>query len=116
MCTLGDPLSDLGALLAYWTEPSDPPYFHSISMMPASTTGDLEFLSRAELVAHYAEKSGRPVHNVHFYHALGLFRLAVILAQIYVRYVGGQTQDGRFAAFGELIPLTIRAAEAVASG
>jgi aminoglycoside phosphotransferase (APT) family kinase protein len=112
MCTLGDPLADLGALLAYWTEPSDPSYFQAISMMPASELG---FLTRAELIARYAESSGRSVENVHFYHALGLYRLAVILAQIYVRYLRGQTQDARFAAFGELIPLTIRAAEAVSS-
>jgi aminoglycoside phosphotransferase (APT) family kinase protein len=76
-----------------------------MTMMP---TGDLGFLSRAELVARYCEKSGRSVHNIHFYHTLGLFRLAVIIAQIYVRYVRGQTQDGRFAAFGGLIPLIVR--------
>jgi aminoglycoside phosphotransferase (APT) family kinase protein len=112
MCTLGDPLSDLGALLAYWSEPSDPPHFQPISMMPA---GALGFLTRAELVVRYAAKSGRPIDDIHFYHTLGLFRLAVILAQIYVRYARGQTQDGRFAAFGELIPLTVRAAREVSS-
>lgn len=112
MCTLGDPLCDLGALLAYWSEPDDPPYFQAISMMP---TGDLGFPSRAELAAWYAEKSGRSIHNLHFYHALGLYRLAVIIAQIYIRYLRGQTQDGRFEAFGPMIPLTVRAAEEIAN-
>lgn len=111
MCTLGDPLCDVGALLAYWTEADDPPYFQAISMMP---TGDLGFPTRRELAAWYAEKSGRPIHHLHFYHALGLYRLAVIIAQIYIRYLRGQTQDGRFEAFGPMIPLTVRAAEAIA--
>ena len=82
MCTLGDPLSDLGALLTYWTEPSDPPYLQATAMMPLGNPG---FLSRAELVARYAAKSGRAVADIDFYHALGLFRLTVIVAQIYAR-------------------------------
>ncbi|MCA9998843.1 MAG: phosphotransferase family protein [Anaerolineales bacterium] len=111
MCTLGDPLCDLGALLCYWTEPTDPPHFQQMAMMPK---GDLGFMTRAELVARYAEKSGRAVHNINFYHALGLYRLVVIIAQIYIRYVRGQTKDGRFAGFGQMIPLMARAAADVA--
>jgi aminoglycoside phosphotransferase (APT) family kinase protein len=107
MCTLGDPLSDVGALLAYWSEPSDPAYLQGMAMMP---TGDLGFLTRAELVERYAEKSGRSIADIHFYHALALFRVVVIIAQIYIRYHRGQTQDGRFAAFGPMIPLMARAA------
>jgi aminoglycoside phosphotransferase (APT) family kinase protein len=106
MCTLGDPLNDLGALLSYWTEPTDSPYFQAISMMP---TG-VGFMTRRELVERYALKSGCSVHNINFYHALGLFRLTVIIAQIYIRYQRGQTQDQRFAAFGRMIPLMARAA------
>ncbi|MFQ5612267.1 MAG: phosphotransferase family protein [Anaerolineae bacterium] len=111
MCTLGDPLNDLGALLSYWTEPTDPAYFQAISMMP---TGDERFLTRAELVQRYAQRSGRDVSHINFYHALGLYRLTGIIAQIYIRYVRGQTQDRRFAAFGERIPLIARAAYEVA--
>lgn len=111
MCTLGDPFSDLGALLAYWSEPSDPPEVQALAMMP---TGNLGFLTRAELVQRYAERSGRDVSNVDFYHVLGLYRVAVIIAQIYVRFVRGQTQDRRFAAFGPLVPLTVHAAFAIA--
>ena len=107
MCTLGDPLNDLGALLSYWTEPADPPYFLGMAMMP---TGNLGFMTRRELVERYALKSGRSIHDIHFYHALGLFRLSVIIAQIYLRYHRGQTQDQRFAAFGPMIPLMARAA------
>ncbi|WP_420644803.1 phosphotransferase family protein [Candidatus Leptofilum sp.] len=113
MSTLGDPLSDLGALLCYWTEPTDAPYFQQMAMMP---TGDLGFLTRQELVERYAMKSGRSVHNINFYHTLGLFRLVVIIAQIYIRFVRGQTQDKRFAAFGPMIPLMAKAAVEVMEG
>lgn len=106
MCTLGDPLNDLGALLTYWSEPTDPPYFQGMAMMP---TG-LDFMTRRELVERYAQKSGRSIHDIHFYHALGLFRLTVIIAQIYIRYHRGQTQDQRFGALGMMIPLMARAA------
>ncbi len=109
MATLGDPLSDVGALLAYWTEPTDPPDLQAIAMMP---TGDLGFPTRAEMVARYAERSGRPVEHIGFYQALGLFRVVVIIAQIYIRYVRGQTQDGRFAALGAAIRPLARAAQA----
>ncbi|MFQ5435693.1 MAG: phosphotransferase family protein, partial [Anaerolineae bacterium] len=112
MCTLGDPLSDVGALLAYWSEPTDPPAMQAMAMMP---TGDLGFLTRAELVARYARVSGRSVHHIHFYHALALFRVAVIIAQIYIRVVRGQTQDRRFAKFGAMVPVMAQAALAVIS-
>ena len=111
MCTLGDPLSDLGALLTYWTEPDDPPYLQATAMMPLGEPG---FPSRDELVARYAEKSGRAVENIAFYHALGLFRLTVIVAQIYIRYRRGQTQDARFAAMEHMIPLLARRAAEIA--
>lgn len=110
MCTLGDPLSDLGAMLCYWTEPTDAPYLQGMAMMP---TGDLGFMTRQELVARYAKVSGRSVHDIHFYHALGLFRLVVIIAQIYIRYARGQTKDERFVTFGPMIPLMARAAQSV---
>lgn len=100
MCTLGDPLSDLGALLCYWVEATDPSFFRQSAMMPI----DDSFLTRKELVARYAETSGRDVSAIKFYHVLGIFRLAGIVAQIYIRFVKGQTQDQRFAAYGDMIP------------
>ena len=109
MCTLGDPLSDLGALLTYWTGPDDPPFLQEIArtFIPV---GDPRFLTRAELVSRYAECSGRDVSNIRFYHVLGLFRLTVIIAQIYIRYHRGQTQDRRFEAFGPMVGLVAKAA------
>lgn len=108
MCTLGDPLSDLGALLTYWTEPDDPPYMQAMAMMPV---GDMGFMTRQELVERYAHKSGRSVSSIRFYHTLGLFRVTVIIAQIYLRYQRGQTQDQRFAFFEMMIPMMARAAQ-----
>lgn len=108
MCTLGDPLSDLGSLLCYWSEASDPPAFRGMSMMPTEPG----FPSRAELVERYSARSGRGVRDIAFYHVLGLYRLAVIAAQIYVRYQRGQTRDQRFAAFGPLVPVVAAAARA----
>ena len=107
MCTLGDPLCDLGALLAYWNEPSDPPYFQGLATMP---TKGITFMSREDLVKRYAMKSGKKLSDINFYHCLGLFRVVVIVAQIYYRYAKGQTQDKRFEAFGPVIPGIIQAA------
>ncbi len=104
MCTLGDPLSDLGSLLCYWSETSDPPFFRQASMMPSHD----RFLTREALVERYGERSGRDLSNIKFYHVLGLFRLVGIVAQIYIRFVRGQTDDKRFSAFGEMIPLAAR--------
>lgn len=110
MCTVGDPFSDLGALLTYWTEPGDPPFMQAIAatFMPV---GDERFFTREQLVARYADRSGREPTHVGFYHVLGLFRVAVIIAQIYIRYLRGQTEDARFQEFGPLIALVARAAE-----
>ena len=73
LCTLGDPLADLGTVLAYWPQPGDPPTMR----FDASTVPG--FASRAELVDHYAEVSGRDVSAVPFWHGLGLWKLAIIL-------------------------------------
>lgn len=109
MCTLGDPLSDLGALLAYWSEPSDPPPLRAMAMMPGEG-----FPGRRWLVERYAERSGLNLDSIGFYHVLGLFRVAVIVAQIHVRYRRGQTSDKRFETFGQLVPILAQAALQIA--
>ncbi len=113
MCTLGDPLSDVGALLTYWTQVDDPPLVQLTTTMPV---GDNEFLTRAELVQRYAEKSGRDVSEISFYHALGVFRLTVIAQQIYIRYVRGQTKDERFAGLGQVVEVLAHTAQSVTTG
>ncbi|MCH8501198.1 MAG: phosphotransferase family protein [Aliidiomarina sp.] len=103
MCTIGDPLSDLGTLLTYWRHEADDPKYARLAMIPA----DSRFPSRQYLIRQYAERTGLNVEQVNFYHILGLYRLAVILEQIFARYHHGHTQDERFAEFGELSRLAL---------
>ena len=89
MATLGDPLADLGYCSIYWTEKDDPP--PSVVMGTASTFTALPgFFTRAEMVAEYAQRSGRNVEAVDFYQVLALYKLAVIAEGIYARYLPGQ--------------------------
>ena len=112
MATRGDPLVDLGTLLAYWADPDGPTYpvfgERAVTLAP--------YLSKAELVAQYAETTGFDVSGVGYYEGLALYRIAVIIEQIYARYVAGQTTDARFAAFEPLAPLLARAAVDVLEG
>jgi aminoglycoside phosphotransferase (APT) family kinase protein len=103
MCTVGDPLSDLGNVLGLWLEPGDPPGFGS-STMPTDAPG---FFSRAELVERYAEKTGRDCSRAAWYHAFSVFRYAVIAQQIYARFVRGQTQDERFKDFARYVAILV---------
>jgi aminoglycoside phosphotransferase (APT) family kinase protein len=100
MTTLGDPLIDVGTLLGYWPEATDPPERLAIAMQPTFLDG---FPSRAQLIARYAARSGRDLGSIVFFETFALFKLAVVLQQIYVRFVRGQTQDERFAAMGESV-------------
>lgn len=94
MATCGDPLMDLGNSLAYWVQKDDPAEMQVLRLMPTDVDGAL---TREELAARYAEKSGRNVDNIDYYFCFGLFRLAVVAQQIYKRYHDGLTKDKRFA-------------------
>jgi len=110
MVTIGDPLVDVGTLLAYWPEGADPPDRLVTAMQPTYLEG---FPTRAEVVARYATQSGRDLATIGFYETFAFFKLAVVLQQIYVRYVRGQTKDARFAAFaGQVRRLAEFAADA----
>jgi aminoglycoside phosphotransferase (APT) family kinase protein len=98
MTTLGDPLMDLGGSLAYWVQADDDPMFHSLRRQPSHVPG---MLTRREVVAYYGARSGWRVDNFDFYEVFGLFRLMVIIQQIYRRFVLGQTTNPRFAGFGQ---------------
>ena len=100
MATLGDPLMDLGNSLAYWVEAGDDEYFRKTRRQPTNAPG---MLTRSEVVAYYAARTGLPVANFDFYLAFGLFRLAVIVQQIWRRYREGATKDPQFARFGPLV-------------
>ncbi len=107
MCTIGDPLSDLGTALAYWVEPGDPEDLKAIHWAPTDAPGTL---SRAELVQRYAQKIGRDVSRISFYLAFAYFKIAVIVQQIYYRYQRGLTKDARFASMHAVVETLLRAA------
>jgi aminoglycoside phosphotransferase (APT) family kinase protein len=107
MCTIGDPLTDLGSALAYWVDASDPPEILETRWGPTTYAGSL---TRAQLVERYAQKTGRDVSDMAFYLAFARFKIAVIVQQIYYRYHQGLTHDERFATMPHRIKLLLRAA------
>lgn len=100
MCALGDPLVDLGLLLCYWSQKGDSEArreaISSVTVLPG-------WLSRAELIERYAERTGANVLNIVYYEVLALFKLTVVCQQIYYRFYVGQTQDQRFVDFGKRV-------------
>lgn len=98
MATVGDPLMDVGASIAYWSEADDDPVLQSFNL--TALPGNL---TRQEFVARYAEKSNRDVSNILFYYIFGLFKNAVIAQQIYSRWKQGLTKDPRFGGLIKVI-------------
>lgn len=109
MATIGDPLMDLGCSLAYWVEAGDAAELLATRMLPTHLPGSL---TRLEVLERYASQSGRQLPAFAFYRVFGLFRLAVIVQQIYFRYFHGQTRDPRFAALGPMTRVLIDRAAA----
>jgi len=109
LCTLGDPLADVGTLMAYWPERGD----DTIALgMPANLAPG--FPTREELVARYAEASGRDVSELGFFLALGYWKLAIILEGVYARYAAGAygKADANLEAFAAMVERLADAAEA----
>ena len=98
LATIGDPLMDLGSSLAYWVQADDDAVFQSFRRQPTHEAG---MLTRREVVAYYGERTGLDVSGWRFYEVFGLFRLMVIIQQIYRRYALGQTTNPQFAGFGD---------------
>ena len=105
MCTLGDPLTDLGTALAYWIDPDDPPEMQVVRWGPTIVPG---MLRRAELGQRYAQQTGRDLSDIVFYYVFAMFKVAVIIQQIYYRYFHGLTKDERFASLGEVAKTLMR--------
>jgi aminoglycoside phosphotransferase (APT) family kinase protein len=109
LCTLGDPLADVGLLLVYWAEAGDEfqPLYDAATTAPG-------FPSRDEVKARYAERSGRDVAEIDFFVALGFWKLAIILEGVLARYMAGQYGEGAKAEerFGE----SLRIVEGLAAG
>ena len=108
LATVGDPLMDLGSSLAYWVDRDDEPAFASLRRQPSHLPG---MPTREEFVQRYLQLSGRRCDDFTFYEVFGLFRLAVIIQQIWARYRAGQTTNPAFAGFGEACNTLINRAE-----
>ena len=110
MSTVGDPLMDLGASLAYWCEAGDGDFLKSFNITWLSGN-----LTRNEVVKRYAKKTGRDVSDILFYYVFGLYKNIVIMQQIYARWKAGLTKDPRFGGliYGihELSKMAVRAIE-----
>lgn len=110
LCTLGDPLADLGLLLVYWGEPGDS--FTALESPPTRIPG---FPSRLGVVERYSDQSGRDLSELDFYVAFGYWKLACICEGVYSRFLSGAygDNDEGFANFGRVVePLAEAAADA----
>ena len=113
MSTVGDPCMDLGAAMAYWVQADDDPDYLNVRMQPTDAYG---MLTRAQVVERYGQLMGGQVRqsleqNWQFYEIYGLFRLAVIIQQIWARYQSGATTNPRFATFGAVVNMLIARAQ-----
>jgi aminoglycoside phosphotransferase (APT) family kinase protein len=114
MSTIGDPLIDLGVSLGYWRDRTDPPETIDPGL-PQPHTLAPGFLTRDELAARYAKRTGRDLSNLPFYRSWAHWKNATVVEQIYARYARGQTSDPRFAVMGNQAPALAWAAARVAS-
>jgi aminoglycoside phosphotransferase (APT) family kinase protein len=111
LCTLGDPLADLGTLMAYWPERGE----GTIALgQPANLAPG--FPTREELVARYAEASGRDVSDLSYFLALGYWKLAIILEGVYARYAAGAygQAEADLEPFAQMVERLADAAELAA--
>jgi aminoglycoside phosphotransferase (APT) family kinase protein len=88
LCTLGDPLADVGLLLVYWSESGEEGGLRQATAAPG-------FPGRPELRERYAERSGRDLSEIDFYVALGFWKLAIVIEGVYARYAAGQYGDAQ---------------------
>jgi aminoglycoside phosphotransferase (APT) family kinase protein len=101
MTTVGDPLIDLGLVLTYWTM-RGPQQGEKTRSLTAVTNGPGWF-TREEIIERYKTKTGRDISHIVFYEVFARFKVAVVIQQIYFRFVKGQTQDERFRNLDALV-------------
>lgn len=102
MCTVGDPLVDVGLFLSYWTMKGNGNEGDQNSSLRALTNGP-GWMKREDIIERYETKTGRNLSSIAFYETFARFKVAVIIQQIYFRYVQGQTRDERFRNFDALV-------------
>jgi aminoglycoside phosphotransferase (APT) family kinase protein len=106
---------DLGGCLAYWIQADDEEPYRSLRRQPSDKPG---MLTRAEIISYYGDRTGRQVGPEQwlFYEVFGLFRLAVILQQVYYRYHHGQTHNPAFKDLHQLVGVLHDRASALVFG
>jgi len=107
LATIGDPLMDLGSSMAYWIDRNDEADFAALRRQPTHLPG---MPTRQEFITKYLEKTEWGCDDFTFYEIFGVFRLTVILQQIWARYFAGQTSNPAFAGFGDAVNLMINRA------
>ena len=109
LCTLGDPLADVGLLMVYWPEPGE----EHDRPRPAGQPGARASPPARSCAARYAERSGRDLSQLDFFIALGYWKLAIILEGVYARYAAGQygKVDDGIQAFARLVERLAEAAD-----
>jgi len=110
MSAVGDPLIDLGILLCYCVHTSTVSQHDAVT----SVTHRAGWFTRAEILERYGERTGLDLTNVTFYEVFAVFKLAVVLQQIFYRYHRGQTDDARFATLDSRVTWLARIATALA--
>lgn len=111
MSALGDPLVDLGILLAYWASTALSAQRDALT----TVTSRPGWYTHEEIAERYGARSGRDLSRLPFYHVFAVFKIAVVIQQIYFRYVRGQTDDPRFANLGDRVMYLAREAARLAA-
>jgi aminoglycoside phosphotransferase (APT) family kinase protein len=111
--TLGDPFVDVGITLNYWPDPADVPGLEPIVNPGMESLG---LPTRAEVVERYADRTGFDVGAVRWYEAFAAWKTAVILQQLYARWVRGESTDPRMADRGPMVAGQVRRAMAILDG
>jgi aminoglycoside phosphotransferase (APT) family kinase protein len=115
MSTLGDPLTDLGTFLAYWSEEADGPVLAAGRVMAPVTAAD-GFPTRAEIVRRYAARTGFDVSDVEWYQAFAFFKLAVVCQGIAARAAGGAMLGSGFDDAQRLVAPLVAAGRSLLGG
>jgi aminoglycoside phosphotransferase (APT) family kinase protein len=100
MSAAGDPLVDVGILLCYWVHVAS-----ADNQAVSTVTAQPGWFGRDQILQCYASRSGRDVSNIAFYEVFALFKLAVVVQQIFARYHRGQTDDPRFASLDRQVAM-----------
>src|ERR687897_2026442 len=112
LSTIGDPLADLGYMTVTWVEPGDPE--DTMFANSGAVTRRQGFLTRAEMIARYEEKSGRSMSALNWYQALALWKAAVFMEGNYKRFQSGSSDDQYLALFDRGVPMLAEKARKIA--